>query len=388
MFPREKFERTENSLQTQINHFKSLEYLEIQDDYFFKSKGEEHLNLPNLKILILQGFSQKKENQFVLNTPSLEVLITNVELDIFNFLFPQQLRYLYANIFGENQNDFVNLKCLKIHNVYELNKLLNNDFFKNLPNLKILFLSYNDEYPLHLSKLESQKRKYNLNDLQVIEHKYSFDYKNWRNYIELKEQIHRWPYGFYLDFNELINSKVPFNYFEENYLPIHILKIGNVPDQTRLVAFLKKLDFSSTILMFRYGCNLTQDFFDELPSYLSINLLCFYGDLFYRLTDYTFLSKLNFRTIRIPFHQLPYQVIWNLLKNPSVLVSHFYKFEQSSDLQTDRAKRYDFDLEYHFFKNEDSSYTDSDTRRDEQILFHQIDDLVRHIEMRLKTKFT
>ena len=82
-----------------------------------------------------------------------------------------------------------------------------------------------------------------------------------------------------------------------------------------------------------------------------------------------------------------------MLNNPSVLVSHFYKFEQSSDLQTDRAKRYDCDLEYHFFKNEDSSYADfvataTYQRSDEQILVKQIDDLVRHIEMRLKTKFT
>ena len=381
----EKFGDPENSLQSQLNHFQSLEYVEIQNDFFFKSKGEEHLNLPNLKVLILYGHF---EDKFVLNTPLLEVFITNVELDIFNFLFPQQLRYIYANIFGENQNDFVNLKSLKIHNVDELNKLLNNDFFKNLPNLKFLFLFYNDEYPLHLSKLESQKRKYNLNDLEVIEHKDLFDYKNWKNYIKFKEQIHLWPYGFNLDFNELINCKVPFNCFEENYLPIDSLEIENVPDQSRLVAFLKKLDFSSTELMFRYGCNLDQVFFDELPSYLSINTIYFYGDLFNRLTDYTFFSKLNFRTIHITFYQLPYQVIWNMLNNPSVLVSHFYKFEQSSDLQTDRARRYDCDLTYHFFKNEDSSYFDAvDAGIDEQISVYQIDDLVRHIEMRLKTKF-
>ena len=62
MFPCGKLGRTKNSLQTQINHFKSLEYLEIQDDYFFKSKGKEHINLPNLKVLILKGIFQKKKD--------------------------------------------------------------------------------------------------------------------------------------------------------------------------------------------------------------------------------------------------------------------------------------------------------------------------------------
>ena len=378
-----KFGDPENSLQSQVNHFKSLEYLEIQDDFFFKSKGEEHLNLPNLKVLILYVHFK---DQIVLNTPLLEVLITE-SLDKFNFLFPQQLRYLNVDLVDKIQNDFVNLKCLTMASD-NLNESLNNEFLKKLPNLKFLFLICRfANQPPYQRNLESQKRKYNLNDLKVMEHEDLFDYKNWKNYIKFKEQIHLWPYGFDLDFNELINCKVPFNCFEENYLPIDSLEIDNVPDQSRLVEFLKKLDISGNELMFRYVCNLDQGFFDELPSYLSINLLCFYGDLFYRLTDYTFLSKLNFRTIRISFYKLPYQFVLNMLKNPSFLEFHFYKFEQSSDLQTDRAKCYDCDLAYHFFKNKDSSYTDSVTRGDEKILIHQIDDLVRHIEMRLKTKF-
>ena len=379
----EKFGKPENSLQSQLNHFKSLEYVEIQNDYFFESKDEEHINLPKLKVLILKGLFQKKENQVVLNTPSLEVLIAD-SLDKFNFLFPQQLRYLYFGLNSKFKTKFVNLKFLNII-VDELNDFLNIEFFKNFPNLKFLFLFYTVGEQLPLSKLESQKRKYNLNDLRIIKDVDLFDYKN---YIELK-QIYQSPLCFDVDFNDLINCKRPFHCFEENYIPIQILKIDKVPDQSRLVAFLKKLDLSSSELMFRYGCNLTQDFFDELPSYLSINHIYFYGDLLYRLTDYTFLSKLNFRIFHITFYQLPYQVVLNMLKNPSFLEFHFYKFEQYCGLQTERAKNYDCDLTYYFYKKEGFSYFDAvDAGIDEQISLYHIDDLVRHIEMRLKTKFT
>ena len=387
MWPREKFGEPENSLQSQINHFKNLEYLEINECYFFKSKGKERLNLPNLKVLIFYGDIQQKKNQIVLNTPSLEVLTTD-SLDQFNFLFPQQLRYLTANTISEIQNDFVNLKCLRIF-TQELYKLINkyNEFLKKLPNLKFIFLRYSlykDETNFK-GKLESQKWKYNLNDLKVIEYEGLFDYTNWRNYIEPKGQIHQWPYGFSVDFSELINFKVPFNYFEENYLPIGCLKIDNVPDQSQLVAFLKKLYFSDSQLIFSYGCNLDQYFFDEIPSYLSIDCIDFYGDLFYRLTNYTFLSKLNFRVIYLNFHQLPYQVVWNILKNPSVHTFHFFKFEQYSDFQTDRDKDYYCDLKCHFCKNEYSNYGDLDS---EDILINRKEDVIRHLEMRLKTKFT
>ena len=391
---RENFGRPENSLQSQINHFKSLEYVEIQDDYFFKSKDEEHLNLPNLKVLIL--LIHTKQNQIVLNTPSLEVLTIN-SLDEVNLLFPQQLKYLTLNTMWEFQNYFVNLKCLTMF-THTINESLKNEFLKYLPNLKFLFIIFdlNTNEPPFLNKLESQKEKYNLNDLKVIEHEDLFDYKNWRNYIELKEQIHWWPDGFDVDFKELINCKVPFNYFEDNYLRVKSLKIGNVPDQSQLVAFLKKIDLSEAVLLFSYGCNLDQDFFDELPSYLSTDFIYIYGDLFYRLTDYTFLSKLNFRKIKFHFYQLPYQVVWNLLKNPSWWFSIYYKFEQFSDLQIDRAIDYTHDFVYQLYKNECSSYNDSiiiespEITEEENTYFqmHEIADPVRYIEMKLKTKFT
>ena len=395
---REKFGKPKKSLQSQLNQFKSLEYVEIQDDFFYKSKGKERLNLPNLKILILLIHNNSK-NQIVLNTPSLQVLIAN-RLYEFTFLFPQQLRYINAGLVNKTKNDFVNLKCLRMV-ADSVKKSLNNEFLKNLPSLKflILFSRFDNESPFQRN-LESQKRKYNLNNLKVIEHEDLFDYKNWRKYIELKEQIHRWPDGFEVDFKELINFKVPFNYFEENYLLIKILKIDHVPDQSQLVAFLKKMDFSRSKLIFKYGCNLDQYFFDEIPSYLSIECINFYGDLFYRLTDYTFITKLNFRSIYLNFHQLPYQAVWNMLKNPSFCHSSFYKFEQSNDLQKDREKN-DYDLRYEFYKNEDSSYGEStfgkfnyddededEEEDDDHFQIDEIDDIVRHIEVKLKTKFT
>ena len=134
---REKFGKPENSLQNQINNFKSLEFVEIQEDYFFISKDEERLNLPNLKILILL-MDTNFENQIVLNTPSLEVLIVN-RLNQFNLLFPEQLRYLTVNTMWEFQNYFVNLKCLTMF-TDTINNSLKNEFLKYLPNLKFLFL--------------------------------------------------------------------------------------------------------------------------------------------------------------------------------------------------------------------------------------------------------
>ena len=383
----EKFRDPENSLQSQLNHFQSLEYVEIQEDYFFKSKGEEHLNLPNLKVLIL-FIHNNFENQFVLNTPSLEVLIA-YRLYEFTFLFPQQLRYLNVGLVDKIQNDFVNLKCLTMSS-HTINESLKNEFLKYLPNLKFLFIIFylKPNEPSFLNKLESQKRKYNLNDLKIIEHEDLFDYKNWRKYIELKEQIHLWPDGFDVDFKEMINCKIPFNYFEENYLCVKSLKIDNVPDQSQLVEFLKKIDLSDGKLIFSYGCNLDQGFFDELPNYLSIDFITIYGDLFYKLTDYTFLSKLNFHKIEFHFYQLPYQVVCNMLKNPSWWFSIFYKFEQSSDLQIDRAINYIHDFVYEFYKKY-TSYVDSPPDEHAcEYQMHEIDDPVRHIEMKLKTKFT
>ena len=390
---REKFGKPKKSLQSQLNQFKSLEYVEIQDDFFYKSKGKERLNLPNLKILILLIHNNSK-NQIVLNTPSLQVLIAN-RLYEFTFLFPQQLRYINAGLVNKTKNDFVNLKCLRMV-ADSVNKSLNNEFLKNLPSLKFLFLifRFHTNEPPFQSKLESQKWKYNLNDLKIIEHEDLFDYKNWKKYIELKEQILRWPDGFHINFNELINCKIPFNYFEENYLPIKILKIDYVPDQSQLVAFLKKLDLSRSKLILRYGCNLDQDFFDELPSYLSIDTIYIYGDLFYRLSDCTFLSKLNFGSIYFIFCQLPFQAVWNMLKNPSFIITNFYKVKQSNDLQTDQDK-HDCELKYRFYKNEDSTYGDctyGDSNNDEEDDSHfqidEIDDVIRHIEMKLKTKLT
>ena len=155
------------------------------------------------------------------------------------------------------------------------------------------------------------------------------------------------------------------------------MKIDNVPDQSRLVAFLKKIDLSEGKLFFQSGCNLDQDFFDELPSYLSINHIYFYADVFYRFTDYTFLSKLNLRKINFTFNQLPYQVVWNILNNPSVTDFQFYKLKYS------RYK--DASSHDHLIGDIQSS---AGLLKDGKMPIDRIEKHIRNFEIKLETKFT
>ena len=116
------------SFRRQINHFRSLEYLEIENRTLHLQDNE--LELPRLKTLRFKKCRFWGEHvQVVLNTPLLENFCESKEeirtttravlkLSNFKFLFPHQLKYLQIRNRERNfklSTEFVNLECLVIH---------------------------------------------------------------------------------------------------------------------------------------------------------------------------------------------------------------------------------------------------------------------------------
>ena len=245
------------SFEKQLNHFKKLEYVEIQRRICLDLKHFE-LDLPMLKVLCFNAdrdpekfYKDEIPPKMMLNTPSLEVLEVQPRQRPFGFSefilkFPHQLKSLTAilNIpdFGF-KTKFKQLECLAVR-MSDLE--FSEDFLSSFPNLKLLllFISCDDRDELE-KKLMDQKKRYGLNDLEVLinnteDDNYTLDHENWRKYMRHEEIVQYCPVDFSVDFNKLVEHAVPLNHFK-SFFRVRGLEVGRVADQSVLLDLLKNV---------------------------------------------------------------------------------------------------------------------------------------------------
>ena len=346
-------------LREQLNHYESLEHVELQCPTLVQEECE--IKLPNLKIFLCDYIRFKENIQVVLNTPSLEVIRmfeysrkcpedsedsedseNSAEILNFKFLFPEKLKYLemYNHKTGFKFDiEFPNLECLvfpdvrdnvcdQIRNSSENLRLFGDDFLESLPSLRFFYFPGFRDSPI----LEEEKRKLNRKDLNICDasqihesFSYKFDYKNWSKYLEHRNELSHWPTAKNLVFNKLIDCKIPLKYFKENYLQVSQLKVRQVPDQALLVNFLKKVRIKYLVL--EYDCNLGQSFLDETADSISFNSLALDECVWNRLTDPSVLSRLNVFYMEVYFQQFQRGATLAMLQNPTCVLSCFYPYD-------------------------------------------------------------
>lgn len=327
------------SFKNQLNHFRNLEYLEIQSKIL--TFRDTEIELPKLKTLCLYRCDCDDERvKIVLNTPSLETLgILSIETSIipenliaitnFKFLFPNKLKYLEFKLTGKDvfkfSTRFENLECLVLKNYRTIfhqdfsTCLLSDDFLSALPSLKFLFSTFTRNRP-DRPNLERQKKKFKLNDLicQDIDGcRERFDYNNWQAYLQYKEQVSFYPEKFKADFSELINCQLPLHHFKEDYLKLVGLNVGNVTDRSGLIELLKSTKLQWLYLNHDFSLENVQDFFDEIAYFLTLEGLSLFEATLNQLTNFAFLEKLNFKSLTLKYEQLPEAFVSIALKKPS-----------------------------------------------------------------------
>lgn len=236
---------------------------------------------------------------------------------------------------------FENLEFLIVLNEsYDFKKALDDDFLESFPNLKFFYFKYVGLfiYP----SLAEQKRS--LNDRKCLYYHYNdsyeysenFDYANWPKYVEHRGQLGHFPHDLYADnFNKLVDCRIPFHYFTENFLSLCVLEVGRVlkVNERLLVQFLKGISLFN--LGLRNEFNLGQEFFDEVADFLSVDCLSLYESTLSRLHDFAFPSKLNFTGFGFYYDRVhPREAILMTLKKPSCY--HFDFIHSSQFFYRDR----------------------------------------------------
>lgn len=337
-----KFEFHDFSFRDHINHFRHLEYLEIQ--YPIANLKDSEIDLPNLKTLYLNKCEfNERETEIVLNTPSLEHLVLYESttgyskilpsLSKFKFLFPSKLKYLRSTIGIEETNfkldtKFENLECLFLQYHYNdlhwddpkynflpgSHQVLVNDFLESFQNLKLLFSRL---LPIDYVNLDKQKLKLNLNELKCLpSFKADLDNANWQKYVKHRQYLRQLPYEFNLDFNQIVDCKIPLYHFKENYFVVKLLEVGEVADQSALVEFLKSARIDH--LGLKQEFNLGQDFFDQIANFLTVDSIELFASTLNRLTDLSVLTRLNFSHFTLlNSKRRPREAILTVLRKPT-----------------------------------------------------------------------
>lgn len=349
-------EEVELCFQKQLNGFKCLEYAEICCTNLASEDCE--IDLPKLEILAFNGVcSSGKQAQILLRTPSLKALRISenfkhpIGIANFKFLFPQSLVYLEISIYEPGfkfRDEFANLECLVLHyrgmfqvpilldqneEMWAAKRLLDVDFLKSLPNLKLFFFD-SDTESLDLAELGAEKERFGMKNLQIVYEdeiaRENFNYRNSRHYAQHKQLLKNWPGGnFNLVFDKLIKCKVPLDLFKENYLNICELKVRQVADQSLLVDLLSSV--RTVILVLQHDCNLGQSFFNEIVDSVTLKELNLNGYDWSRLTDPSVLSRLNVHRFVVNYRHFLPNVVRAVLSNRTTFTFGFYKFEELMD---------------------------------------------------------
>ena len=176
--------------------------------------------------------------------------------------------------------------------------------------------------------LRASKQKLKLEDLKILDHEkdslYEFDYTNWRKYAGYRKQLRAWPNDFRVEFTKLINCKIPFSHFKENYLRIRDLTVRQVTSERLLVEFLKNVKIRT--LSLDYDFNLGQSFFDEIANFLTVKEFNSYESTWTSVSDASVLDRMNFRKVELQFNQLPRQIALAILKKPFCLIMTFKSY--------------------------------------------------------------
>lgn len=335
-------------IQNQLSSFKRLEYVEITWDLQVLEGCE--IDLPLLKALCFnQCYIAPKNSQIILRTPSLEALNivstgdnTSVKISNLKFVFPSALRHLEMSLHKANfkfKTNFKNLEILFLRGInYEVRddlengqELLANDFLKKLRRLEFVLFERKPEMAC-LDKLEAQKEKYNLDDLEMyydsLPHR--FDYENWSFYTEYREQLRYWPGELNLRFHKLIEHQVSLGLFKEGYFKIERLKVRQVDNQAPLVDLLRKVRVPT--LQLDYDCNLGQSFFDEIAdSAIVFDRLKLEERLCNRLNDPSVLTRLNVFVFDLSYQHFPSEASLALLRNRTSFRLNFFQYEELYD---------------------------------------------------------
>ena len=352
----------------QLNNFPLLEYVEIHSEIEMLEGCE--IDLLNLKVLCLDTvFCERwKCVPIRLNTPSLEAMRVNLCCSGLEFHFPHQLKHLNLTV---NDPDFKfhtelpNLECiifdysrrydqmgvdssgifydssdeetgwLRFTNREDTERpkgarreerLFGKDFLKSLPGLKLL-VSRSFGH-LDLAELEREKLEFGLKNLKILEiTKFfkdgfrAFDYANWKRYVD-ELNFSYWPDEIDIWFDKLLTHQVPLDLFKKNFFRIAVLKIRHVSDQRLLADFLRKTDVSALDL--EPGCNLGQNFFDEIADSVSVRYVRLYESVWDRLSDVSVLSRLNMNTFEVHFEEFLAEAIVAVLSNPACFEFGFY----------------------------------------------------------------
>ena len=387
------------SFRDQINHFRSLEYLEIQNRIL--SFEDNELELPELKTLrFLRSRFESENISVVLNTPLLENLcILQDEFDSnpkipkltdFKFLFPHQLKYLVIRIHQENfkfETKFENLECLVLLSdpCFERDfsgPKLSDNFLAPLTSLKFLF--HHRIASAELFKLEEQKRKLGLNKLIFQEFDFwpQLDYENWHKYEEQRDQYRYSPAIIWTNFHDLVNCQMYPRYLEENSLSLSDLEVGTVSDQPLLIEFLKHTRIG--YIAFHEDFNLGQDFFNQIAGFLSVGALSFFEKTLNRLTDFTFITKCNFFCFYLTYEQFPREMVSAVLRNPSCYTFVIHRYSGWWEYDGERRLDENNDFYHRLWKRVDSFTCDDCgwiSENDPSFSEALIQTAVRHLEL-------
>ena len=332
------------SFRKQLNHFKKLEYLEIQKGVSFIMEDSE-LDLPMLKVLCFNANRKWKEfdeeearvpPKVLLNTPSLEVLeVQPYDLGFsfseFILKYPNQLRSLTVipdTAEFNQKTKFEQLECLAVRLKYWE---FTDDFLTQFPNLKLLLLFTYDRDGLINKKLTEQKKRFGLDDLEVLINStvdrdytldlyYTLDHENWRKYVRHEQTFKYCPIELVVDLNQAIEYAVPLDRFQ-SFFRLNGLKVGRVADPSLLVDFLRIVE-TFFFLHLNRECNLDQSFFNEVANFLTVHRLHFHESILNRLSDYAFLEKFNYCVLSLRFQNLPREAFSAALKKPNCYI-HF-----------------------------------------------------------------
>lgn len=362
MLPKFEFAR-------QLNHFRELEYLEMENDRKFVYYLQDRIiDLPKLRVLSLdRPFTSKArymghQNEagfdncpIFLNTPQLTTF--KGRLSDFKFLFPKQLRHLDLEVHLEClpiffEQTFPNLKCLILNLVdkfpfdsYQkfvsvelfVQRIVIDEMLRSLPNLKILVgrirhikhcdVFYDRPSPTRFVEL-------NRKDMQALVLLDKFlDFQNSWAYTKFFGQIDHLTDSVHVSSQSELECKIPANHFG-GYLQLASLNIGwNPVDPSLLLKLLRCIRYVDSVKI--DARELEQNFFDRLPDCLSGKSLHLPP---LEICDFKFLRRLAFRSIYFTVHKEPfsYDRIFNILKNElchqisfTDLISRNYKKKRS-----------------------------------------------------------
>ena len=343
-----------------LNHFKELEYLEMQFDEKVHLKGGI-LDLPKLKVLSLARMCSTKkvlewgefrfnfdDTPIFLKTPSLEIF--KGQLQRIEFLFPDQLKHLdlpYEDLpppIPKFKQEFQNLETLilKVGDSFEFSnsKILSDELLSNLPKLKRLIVknrSVDSGKLIYSPELTKQVAILNLHNLKILIFSGGIlDYQNWKEYTKFFGEIDHLPLFILIfkisDLCQLI-PEIPPCYFS-GYLNVYLIILGGDPksppvDQSLLLKFLKAISHVPE-LNFRDPLPLDQSFFDSLPDCLSIKHLKFFSFSknisSLKFDNYRFLTRLSFGEIKFFLHRerISFDPIMSILKNKTFYCAILY----------------------------------------------------------------